>query len=110
MLFRSSTDTESQIEGLSFASAGWISRYSIDPDLAARVWKLEPGGVRGVESAQSNFVIIKVEEAKELPLTEKQSTAIRANGFQSWINEYLLSAEVKVNGTKVDPAAASPKP
>ena len=105
-----STESDSQIEGLSFASAGWISRYSIDPDLSTRVWKLEPGGVSGVEAAQSNFVIIKVEEAKELPLTEKQSTSIRANGFQSWVNEYLLSAEVKVNGTKVDPAAASPQP
>ena len=100
--------------GMAFSHVGFVSRYSITTDLSQLVWKLQPGEVSGVESTQNSFIIVKVSAAEQRPLSDVQLTAINGNGFNYWLNDYVASAEIWVDGTKVQEkaqaAGASPQP
>jgi len=100
--------------GMTFTHEGWVARYSIATDLSQMVWKLDQGAVSGVESVQNSFLIVKVNAVEQRPLSEAQLTAVKGNGFAYWINDYVASAEIWVDGSKVQDAAqaaeASPQP
>jgi parvulin-like peptidyl-prolyl isomerase len=100
--------------GMTFTHEGWVARYTVPTDLSQMVWKLNQGEVSGVESVQNSFLIVKVETVEQRPLTEAQLTAVEGNGFVYWINDYVASAEIWVDGAKVQEKAqavgASPQP
>ena len=99
---------------MTFTHEGWVARYTVPTDLSQMVWKLNQGEVSGVESVQNSFLIVKVETVEQRPLTEAQLTAVEGNGFVYWINDYVASAEIWVDGAKVQEKAqavgASPQP
>ena len=100
--------------GMTFTHQGWVARYSIATELSQMVWKLNQGEVSGVESTQNSFLIVKVETVEQRSLSDAQLTALKGNGFAYWINDYVASAEIWVDGAKVQEkaqvAGASPQP
>lgn len=100
--------------GMTFTHEGWVARYSVATELSQIVWKLGQGDVSGVESAQNNFLIIKVSAVEQRPLSIAQLAAINRNGFAYWVNDYVSSAEIWIDGAKVQEkaqaAGASPQP
>ena len=100
--------------GMTFTNQGWVARYSVATELSRMVWKLGQGEVSGVESAQNSFLIVKVNAVEQRPLSDAQLAAVKGNGFAYWVNDYVASAEIWVDGAKVQEKAqavgASPQP
>jgi parvulin-like peptidyl-prolyl isomerase len=90
---------------MTFTHEGWVARYSIATELSQMVWKLDQGEVSGVESTQNSFLIVKVNAVEMRPLSDAQLIAIKGNGFAYWINDYLASAEIWLDGTRVQEKA-----
>ncbi len=99
-----------EIDGLQSGEAGFVSRYSINPDLAAPAWELAAGAVSPVISLPDRLLIVRVKAIENRDLTPDQIRGIEASGFWSWLAVYRSSASIKIQGQVAQEAGATPAP
>lgn len=101
------TDT---IDDLSFASAGYVPRYTVNPELGAVVWGLKAGGTSAVVESSDTYLIVHVDGVEMRELTDDQIAGIKGSGFSIWLELYRSAARVAIDGAVVQEAGASPTP
>ena len=101
------TDT---IDDLSFASPGYVPRYTVNPELGAVVWGLKAGGTSAVIESSDTYLIVHVDGVEMRELTDDQIAGIKGSGFSIWLELYRSAARVAIDGAVVQEAGASPTP
>lgn len=101
------TDT---IPELSFASPGFVPRYTVNPELGKVIWALQAGGTSAVVESSKNYLIVHVGAIETRALTEAQLAGIKAGGFAIWLDLYRSAARIAIDGAVVQEAGASPTP
>jgi parvulin-like peptidyl-prolyl isomerase len=104
------TTATNTIEELTFASPGYVPKYTVSPDLGIVVWGLKAGGTSAVVESSKTYLIVHVDGIETRALTAKQTTDIRASGFSIWLDLYRSAARVAIDGSVVQEAGASPTP
>jgi len=104
------TAATNTIEELSFASPGYVLRYTVNPELGAVVWGLKAGGTSTVVESSDNYLIVHVDGVEKRELTADQIAAIKGSGFSIWLELYRSAARVAIDGAVVQEAGASPTP
>ena len=104
------TTATNTIEELTFASQGYVPKYTVNPELGSVVWGLKPGGTSAVVESSKTYVIVHVDGVETRALTADQSTGIKASGFSIWLDLYRSAARVVIDGAVVQEAGASPTP
>jgi len=98
------------IEELTFASPGFVPKYTVNPDLGAVVWGLKAGGTSAVVESSNTYLIVHVDGVEMRELTADQIDGITASGFSIWLDLYRSAARVAIDGAVVQEAGASPTP
>ena len=88
------------------ANVGFISRYTVNPDLSEAVWGLAAGDVSSVQTLNDTLVIVKVNAVESKPLTDEQNTALKENGFEIWLAIQQRHVEIAIEGQVVQEASA----
>ena len=101
------TDT---IEELTFASPGYVPKYTVNPELGAVVWGLKAGGTSAVVESSNTYLIVHVDGIETRELTAEQVKGIKGSGFSIWLDLYRSAARVAIDGAVVQEAGASPTP
>jgi parvulin-like peptidyl-prolyl isomerase len=101
------TDT---IEELTFASPGYVPKYTVNPELGSVVWGLKAGGTSAVVESSNTYLIVHVDGVEMRELTADQITGIKGSGFSVWLEIYRSAARVAIDGAVVQEAGASPTP
>ena len=104
------TAATNTIEELTFASPGYVPKYTVNPELGAVVWGLKAGGTSAVVESSKTYLIVHVDGIETRALTETQITNIKAGGFSIWLDLYRSAARVAIDGAVVQEAGASPTP
>jgi parvulin-like peptidyl-prolyl isomerase len=104
---KTATDT---IEELSYASSGFVPRYTVNPDLGSVVWGLKAGGTSAVVESSDTYLIVHVDGVEMRELTPEQIDGIKRSGFSIWLERYRSAARVAIDGAVVQEAGASPTP
>lgn len=104
------TTATNSIEELTFASPGYVPKYTVNPELGAVVWGLKAGGTSAVVESSNTYLIVHVEGVETRELTADQITGIEASGFSIWLDLYRSAARVAIDGSVVQEAGASPTP
>jgi len=99
-----------EIDGLQSGEAGFVSRYSINPDLASAAWSVNVGKVSPVIALSDRLLIVRINAVEDRALTPEQITAITGNGFWSWLSVYRASAAIKIEGQTAQEVKATPTP
>jgi parvulin-like peptidyl-prolyl isomerase len=98
------------IEELTFASPGFVPKYTVNPELGAVVWGLKAGGTSAVVESSNTYLIVHVDGVEMRELTADQIDGITASGFSIWLDLYRSAARVAIDGAVVQEAGASPTP
>ena len=98
------------IEDLSFASPGYVPKYTVNPELGTVVWGLKAGGTSAVVESSNTYLIVHVDGVEMRELTADQITGIKGSGFSIWLDLYRSAARVAIDGAVVQEAGASPTP
>ena len=93
-------------DDVEIAKVGFISRYTVNPDLSEAVWGLAAGDVSSVQTLNDTLVIVKVEAVESKPLTDEQTTALKENGFEIWLAIQQRHVEISIEGQVVQEASA----
>lgn len=93
-------------ENVDIANVGFISRYTVNPDLSEAVWGLDAGEVSSVQVINDTLVIVKVDAVESKPLTDEQTTALKENGFEIWLAIQQRHVEISIEGQVVQEASA----
>ena len=101
---------KTEIDGLQAGDAGFVSRYSINADLANAAWAVPVGEVGPLVSLSERLLIVKVNASGQRELTAAQKSAISGNGFWSWLGEYRSSAAIKIDGEVAQEVGSTPAP
>jgi parvulin-like peptidyl-prolyl isomerase len=101
---------KTEIDGLQAGDAGFVSRYSINADLANAAWAVPVGEVGPLVSLSERLLIVKVNASEQRELTAAQKSAISGNGFWSWLGEYRSSAAIKIDGEVAQEVGSTPAP
>ena len=104
------TTATNTIEELTFASPGYVPKYTVNPELGAVVWGLKAGGTSAVVESSNTYLIVHVDGVETRELTADQITGIEASGFSIWLDLYRSAARVAIDGSVVQEAGASPTP
>lgn len=104
------TTATNSIEELTFASPGYVPKYTVNPELGAVVWGLKAGGTSAVVESSNTYLIVHVDGVETRELTADQITGIKASGFSIWLDLYRSAARVAIDGSVVQEAGASPTP
>ncbi|NBO52876.1 MAG: hypothetical protein EBU83_05525 [bacterium] len=104
------TAATNTIEELSFASPGFVPKYTVNPELGGIVWGLKPGGTSAVVESSNTYLIVHVDGVETRELTPDQITGIKASGFSIWLDLYRTAARVAIDGSVVQVGGASPTP
>ena len=104
------TAATNTIEELSFASPGFVPKYTVNPELGGIVWGLKPGGTSAVVESSNTYLIVHVDGVETRDLTPDQITGIKASGFSIWLDLYRTAARVAIDGSVVQVGGASPTP
>jgi parvulin-like peptidyl-prolyl isomerase len=104
------TTATNTIEELTFASPGFVPKYTVNPELGSVVWGLKAGGTSAVVESSKTYLIVHVDGVETRALTADQITGIRASGFSIWLDLYRSAARVAIDGSVVQEAGASPTP
>ncbi|MFZ9766913.1 MAG: peptidylprolyl isomerase [Candidatus Limnocylindrus sp.] len=104
------TTATNSIEELTFASPGYVPKYTVNPELGAVVWGLKAGGTSAVVESSNTYLIVHVDGVETRELTADQITGIEASGFSIWLDLYRSAARVAIDGSVVQEAGASPTP
>lgn len=99
-------EATSGYERVEIANIGFISRYTINPDLSEAVWALGVGEVSSVQTLNDTLVIVKVNAIESKPLTAEQTTALEGNGFDIWLAIQQRHVEIAIDGQIVQEASA----
>jgi hypothetical protein len=99
-----------ETSGLESGDAGFVSRYSINKDLADAAWSVGAGEVTPVITLTDRLLIVRIKAVEQRALTPEQITAIKGNGFYVWLGEYRTSAVIKIQGQVAQEAGATPTP
>jgi foldase protein PrsA len=88
---------------------GWIESGTMEPDLQAAVFALQPGQVSGVIKASDGFHVVKVLERKEASVPafsdvagqaiEKLTNSKKQEKFSDWLKTAYANARVDTGGT-----------
>lgn len=98
------------IEELTFASPGFVPKYTVNPELGGVVWGLKAGGTSAVVESSNTYLIVHVDGVETRELTADQVKGITASGFSIWLDLYRSAARVAIDGAVVQEAGASPTP
>jgi len=98
------------IEELTFASPGFVPKYTVNPELGGVVWGLKAGGTSAVVESSNTYLIVHVDGIETRELTADQVKGITASGFSIWLDLYRSAARVAIDGAVVQEAGASPTP
>jgi parvulin-like peptidyl-prolyl isomerase len=98
------------IEELTFASPGYVPKYTVNPELGSVVWGLKAGGTSAVVESSNTYLIVHVDGVEMRELTADQITGIKGSGFSVWLEIYRSAARVAIDGAVVQEAGASPTP
>lgn len=101
---------KAEIDGLESGDVGFVSKYSINPDLALAAWSVNAGEVGPLVTLTDRLLIVRVNTVEQRELTPAQITAINANGFYSWLGEYRSSASIKIDGQAAQEVGPTPSP
>jgi parvulin-like peptidyl-prolyl isomerase len=101
---------KTEIDGLESGDVGFVSKYSINPDLASAAWSVNTGEVGPLVTLTDRLLIIRVNAVEQRELTPAQITAINASGFYSWLGEYRSSAAIKIDGQTAQEVGPTPSP
>lgn len=104
------TTATNTIEELTFASPGFVPKYTVNPELGSVVWGLKAGGTSAVVESSKTYLIVHVDGVETRALTADQITGIKASGFSIWLDLYRSAARVAIDGAVVQEAGASPTP
>ncbi len=104
------TTATNTIEELTFASPGYVPKYTVNPELGKVVWGLKAGGTSAVVESSNTYLIVHVDGVETRELTADQITGIKASGFSIWLDLYRSAARVAIDGAVVQEAGASPIP
>lgn len=104
------SQAKAEIDGLEAGEAGFVSQYSINPDLAKAAWAVSAGEVGPLVSLTDRLLIVRVNAIEQRDLTAAQITAVTANGFSSWLSEYRSSAAIKIQGQVAQEVGPTPTP
>lgn len=104
------TTAANTIEELTFASPGFVPKYTVNPELGSVVWGLKAGGTSAVVESSNTYLIVHVDGVETRELTADQITGIKASGFSIWLDLYRSAARVAIDGSVVQEAGASPTP
>ncbi len=104
------TTATNTIEELTFASPGFVPKYTVNPELGSVVWGLKAGGTSAVVESSKTYLIVHVDGVETRALTADQITGITASGFSIWLDLYRSAARVAIDGAVVQEAGASPTP
>ena len=98
------------IEELTYASPGYVPKYTVNPELGSVVWGLKAGGTSAVVESSNTYLIVHVDGVETRELTADQIDGITASGFSIWLDLYRSAARVAIDGAVVQEAGASPTP
>jgi parvulin-like peptidyl-prolyl isomerase len=104
------TTATNTIEELTFASPGYVPKYTVNPELGAVVWGLKAGGTSAVVESSNTYLIVHVDGVEMRELTADQIAGIKGSGFSIWLDLYRSAARVAIDGAVVQEAGASPIP
>ena len=104
------TTATNSIEELTFASPGFVPKYTVNPELGTVVWGLKAGGTSAVVESSKTYLIVHVDAIETRALTADQVKGITASGFSIWLDLYRSAARVAIDGAVVQEAGASPNP
>jgi parvulin-like peptidyl-prolyl isomerase len=104
------TTATNTIEELTFASPGYVPKYTVNPELGAVVWGLKAGGTSAVIESSNTYLIVHVDGVEMRELTDDQIEGIKGSGFSIWLDRYRSAARVAIDGAVVQEAGASPIP
>jgi parvulin-like peptidyl-prolyl isomerase len=104
------TTATNTIEELTFASPGYVPKYTVNPELGAVVWGLKAGGTSAVVESSNTYLIVHVDGVETRELTADQIAGIKGSGFSIWLDLYRSAARVAIDGAVVQEAGASPTP
>jgi len=104
------TAATNTIEELTFASPGYVPKYTVNPELGAVVWGLKAGGTSAVVESSNTYLIVHVDGVEMRELTDDQIAGIKGSGFSIWLDLYRSAARVAIDGAVVQEAGASPTP
>jgi parvulin-like peptidyl-prolyl isomerase len=97
-------------EGVEVSNAGFVARYSINPELSDIIWRLDAGEVSGASSLGESLIIVKVDAIETKTLTAEQLETITANGFFVWLEVQRRSVEIAIDGQVVQEATGLDAP
>lgn len=98
------------MEELTFASPGFVPKYTVNPELGSVVWGLKAGGTSAVIESSNTYLIVHVDGVESRELTADQIAGIEGSGFSIWLDLYRSAARVAIDGSVVQEAGASPTP
>jgi peptidyl-prolyl cis-trans isomerase C len=104
------TTATNTIEELTFASPGYVPKYTVNPELGTVVWGLKAGGTSAVVESSNTYLIVHVDGVEMRQLTADQIAGIKGGGFSIWLDLYRSAARVVIDGSVVQEAGASPTP
>ena len=104
------TDAVAEYSGTDVQQIGFLSRYTINPDLSKLIWALSAGEVSNTETINDQLIILRVNAIEERELDESQKSAINQGGFDVWLTLYSRAASILIEGKQVQEAGESPAP
>lgn len=104
------TDAVSEYSGTDVQQIGFLSRYTINPDLSKLIWALGAGEVSNSETINDQLIILRVNAIETRELDAAQKSAITQGGFDVWLTLYSRAAAISIEGKQVQEAGESPAP
>lgn len=99
-----------EFDGVEVSSVGFVSRYSINPDLSEIIWRLGVGEVSGVSTLGESLVIVKVDAIETKTLTPDQVETLTSNGYFVWLEVQRRRVEIAIEGQVVQEASGLETP
>jgi parvulin-like peptidyl-prolyl isomerase len=97
-------------DGVEVSNAGFVARYSINPELSAIIWRLSAGEVSGVSALGESLVIVKVDAIETKTLAADQLETLTENGYFVWLEVQRRSVEIAIDGQVVQEASGLDTP
>lgn len=107
---KAATDAVAEYSGTDVQQIGFLSRYTINPDLSKLIWALGAGEVSNAETINDQLIILRVNAIETRELDDAQKSAIKQGGFDVWLTLYSRAAAISIEGKQVQEAGESPAP
>ena len=107
---KAATDAVAEYSGTDVRQIGFLSKYTINPDLSKLIWALGAGEVSNAETINDQLIILRVNAIETRELDDAQKSAIKQGGFDVWLTLYSRAAAISIEGKQVQEAGESPAP